>query len=137
MKKTAKKTAAKKPSIKNASKPTAPAKKEPKVKVDASADTRKSVLKVLEDGGFKGTEKSNWWRFNVGTGKVSLQSKGPQVHFRRFDFKHAGVEQVSDKVAKEKNLGSVRQIMWMDRQTPAIARAAIATAIASVKAKAS
>lgn len=100
-----------------------------KEREDVSASTRAAVLKALEAAGFKGAERGGWIRFNVRAGKVSVAAKGPQVHFRGFEFQHPGVEQITDNEAKKRHLGSVRQVLWLDRQTEKVVADVIRTAI--------
>jgi hypothetical protein len=109
---------AKKPEPKPAAKPE-PKKAEPKKaakRTDTSQAGRELVVKALEAAGFKGVEKSGWIRFQVRDGKISVASKGPQVHFRNLEVEHSGVERLSEDEAKKRHLGSVRTILWLDRQ---------------------
>lgn len=108
-------------------------KSKPAPKADMSKTTRDAILKVLADAGFKGSEKGGWYRFDILKSKLSFQAKGSQVHFRKFDFQAKGVEQVSEQVAKEKGMGSIRQLMSMDAVSPKDAVKAIEAAIASAK----
>jgi hypothetical protein len=93
---------------------------------------RDRLLKMAKDGGLKVEEKSAWFKLtgNDKKARIYVARKGPQVHFT---FPVKNTEQVSEAEAKKRHIGSVRSILWLDRQKSDVLKDIFAEALKQVR----
>ncbi|ACL64662.1 hypothetical protein A2cp1_1318 [Anaeromyxobacter dehalogenans 2CP-1] len=124
-----------KPAAKEGRPPKTPANEAERTDIQEQVErSRETVLRLIKDAGLKVERKTSWHKV-AGKEKRRLYVgvKSPQVHLSGFELKHGGVEPISEADAKRRHLGSVRGILWLDRQTDAIIRDVVRAAVAELR----
>jgi hypothetical protein len=104
--------------------------------VDASIADRQMVLDGLRAAGLTVETKTTWHKVTGADKKrrVYVQVKGPQVHLSGFTVTgDYVVEQLTEEKAKERHLGGVRGIVWLDRNNSAALRTALKDTVAAMR----
>jgi hypothetical protein len=97
-------------------------------------EDRKAVLKALRDAGLKVESKKAWHKAEgKERRRVYVSVHGPQVHLSGFTVRGHNVEQVSEAEAKRRHLGSVRGILFLDRNRTKDIKAAMRDVVAELR----
>ncbi|GAO01971.1 hypothetical protein [Anaeromyxobacter sp. PSR-1] len=124
-----------KPAVKEDRPPKAATKEAERTAIQKQVErSREAVLRLIKEAGLKVEKKTSWHKVaGKERRRLYVGVKSPQVHLSGFELKHEGVEAISEAEAKRRHLGSVRGILWLDRQTDAIIKDAVRAALAGLR----